>query len=337
MAERRMFAKSIIDSDVFLDMPLSTQALYFHLSMRADDEGFINNPKKIMRMIGASQNELEILLAKRYLLSFDSGVVVIKHWRIHNYIQNDRFKETLYKEERAQIVIKDNKSYTEANNPAITHENTPKTPCIHNVSSTDTEGIQNGDTGKTSIGKFREDKLSKDYKEKNNKKENSSFPSFSEFPGNKKSPQTEGQKSISNMITEAIDHWNSFEILPACKYTIYTLPSPDKTEIIKKFDVFREGEVLQAITNLAKFYDKINPTYRPKIFHRFVTNSLDNWLDSAEPWRQFESDKPEQNFRTEEERKYHMALDMKNKDPDNVSDEWVEQKRIQMEESLSAL
>lgn len=107
-----MFAKAIIDSDAFLDMPLSTQALYFHLSMRADDDGFINNPKKVMRMVGASEDELKVLLTKRYLLGFDSGVIVIKHWRIHNYIRNDRYKETLYQEEMSLLEVKDNKSYT---------------------------------------------------------------------------------------------------------------------------------------------------------------------------------------------------------------------------------
>lgn len=82
MAERRMFALKIIDSDAFLDMPASTQSLYFHLSMRADDDGFISNVKKIMRMIGASEDDLKILLSKRFLLLFDSGIVVIKHWKI---------------------------------------------------------------------------------------------------------------------------------------------------------------------------------------------------------------------------------------------------------------
>jgi DnaD/phage-associated family protein len=86
-----MFAKSIIDSDSFLDMPLSTQALYFHLAMRADDDGFVNNPKRIQRMIGSSDDELKVLIAKQYILPFESGVVVIKHWRIHNYIQKDRY------------------------------------------------------------------------------------------------------------------------------------------------------------------------------------------------------------------------------------------------------
>lgn len=112
MAERRMFAKTIIDSDAFLDMPLSTQALYFHLSMRADDDGFINNPKKIQRMIGCCDDDLKLLLAKNFIFAFESGVVVIKHWKIHNYIQKDRYKATVYQEEKAQLDVKENKAYT---------------------------------------------------------------------------------------------------------------------------------------------------------------------------------------------------------------------------------
>ncbi len=112
MAERRMFAKTIIDSDAFLDMPLSSQALYFHLSMRADDEGFINNPKKVMRMINASNNDMDLLTAKKFIIPFESGVVVIKHWKIHNYIQRDRFHPTKYQEEKALLVEKENGAYT---------------------------------------------------------------------------------------------------------------------------------------------------------------------------------------------------------------------------------
>lgn len=112
MAERRMFAKTIIDSDAFLDMPLSSQSLYFHLSMRADDEGFINNPKKIQRMIGSSDDDLRLLMAKNFILAFESGVIVIKHWKIHNYIRNDRFKPTMYQDEKALLSEKGNKSYS---------------------------------------------------------------------------------------------------------------------------------------------------------------------------------------------------------------------------------
>lgn len=112
MAERRMFAKTIIDSDAFLDMPLSTQSLYFHLSMRADDDGFINNPKKIQRMIGCADDDLKLLIAKNFIIPFESGIVVIKHWKIHNYIRNDRYKETVYQEEMSMLEVKDNKAYT---------------------------------------------------------------------------------------------------------------------------------------------------------------------------------------------------------------------------------
>lgn len=112
MAERRMFAKTIIDSDAFLDMPQTTQNLYFHLSMRADDEGFINNPKRIARTIGAGDDDLRVLIAKKFVIGFESGVIVIKHWKIHNYIRGDRIQKTNYTEERSMIDTKDNGAYT---------------------------------------------------------------------------------------------------------------------------------------------------------------------------------------------------------------------------------
>lgn len=113
MAEKRMFTQKIIDSDAFLDMPLSAQALYFHLNMRADDDGFVNNPRKIARYINASDDDLKILLMKRFVIGFESGVIVIKHWRMHNTIKSDRYHGTQYQEELAMLMMKDNKSYTE--------------------------------------------------------------------------------------------------------------------------------------------------------------------------------------------------------------------------------
>jgi hypothetical protein len=114
-----MFAKTIIDSDAFLDMPLSAQALYFHLSMRADDEGFVNNPKKIQRMVGASDDDCKLLVLKRFILTFESGVIVIKHWKIHNYIRNDRFKETVYVKEKSLLSLNENNAYTETDSVGI--------------------------------------------------------------------------------------------------------------------------------------------------------------------------------------------------------------------------
>ena len=108
-----MFTQKIIDSDPFLDMPLSTQALYFHLNMRADDDGFINNPKRIQRTVGASEDDLKLLIAKRFVICFENGVIVIKHWRMHNTLRKDRYNPTQYQEEYAKLDIKDNNAYTE--------------------------------------------------------------------------------------------------------------------------------------------------------------------------------------------------------------------------------
>lgn len=144
MAERRMFAKTIIDSDAFLDMSVTAQLLYFHLSMRADDDGFVNKPKSIMRMIGASQGDAEMLVNKKFIIPFESGVVVIKHWKIHNYIAKDRYKETTCKDEKATLMLDENNAYT---------------TCIQPVYGMDTQDR----LGKERIGKDRLDStVSKD-------------------------------------------------------------------------------------------------------------------------------------------------------------------------------
>lgn len=119
LAERRMFAKTIVTSDAFLDMPLSARCLYFTLGMFADDDGFVNNPKSIMRQVGASQDDLNLLLVKRFILTFESGVIVIKHWRIHNYIRNDRYKETKYVEEKSTLTLDEKGAYTEMDSVGI--------------------------------------------------------------------------------------------------------------------------------------------------------------------------------------------------------------------------
>ena len=144
MAERRMFTKRITESDAFLDMPSSTQMLYFHFSMNADDDGFVNNPKKIQKMCGASDDDFKLLIVKSFIILFDSGIIVIKHWKMHNYIQADRYRPTDYVEEKSMLGIKSNKAYT------------------LDVSKMDTECIQNGYIGKDSIGKVSIDKNSID-------------------------------------------------------------------------------------------------------------------------------------------------------------------------------
>ena len=111
MAQKRMFDKSITSDDIFLEMPIGSQLLYFHLSMNADDDGFINNWKSIMKMIGAKEDDLKVLLAKSYILPFESGVIVIKHWKINNYLRNDRYKPTRFKEEASKLIIDNNSVY----------------------------------------------------------------------------------------------------------------------------------------------------------------------------------------------------------------------------------
>ena len=162
MAERRMFAKSIIDTDAFLEMPLSAQALYFHLSMRADDEGFVAKPKSIQRTIRASDDDFKILVAKRYILAFDTGVIVIKHWKIHNYIRGDRLQETNYMDEKSRLVLQDNNAYTEFNGDKsvpISTESVVNTECQSLVSQMSVTCPSNVSIGKDSIGK---DNIGKD-------------------------------------------------------------------------------------------------------------------------------------------------------------------------------
>lgn len=127
-----MFSKTIIDSDAFIDMPSTARLLYYDLTMRADDDGFINNPKKIIRMTGASVDDMNVLILRKFIIPFESGVVVIKHWKIHNYIQKDRYKETNYKEEKAMISLDENKAYTLS-------IGTLDTNCIQHVSNMDTQ------------------------------------------------------------------------------------------------------------------------------------------------------------------------------------------------------
>lgn len=111
MSEKRMFSKSIVLSDAFLDMPPTTRCLYFTLSMLADDDGFVNSPKSIMRQCGASEDDLKLLFVKKFVLPFESGIVVIKHWCINNYLRSDRYKPTKYTEEMSELILEPNGAY----------------------------------------------------------------------------------------------------------------------------------------------------------------------------------------------------------------------------------
>ena len=141
MANRRMFSLDVVDTDNFLDMPLSAQGLYFHLGMRADDDGFISSPKKIIKIVNASEDDLKLLIIKGYLIPFESGVIVIKHWRQNNYVKGDRYKPTIYQNERKQLYAENN----------IYHLDTV---CIQNGTKTEPQDRLGKDSvGKDSVGK----------------------------------------------------------------------------------------------------------------------------------------------------------------------------------------
>lgn len=106
-----MFSKSIVLSDAFLDMPATARCLYFTLNMYGDDDGFVNSPKAIMRQCGSSDDDMKILIAKKYLIPFESGIIVIKDWRINNYLRSDRYQQTKYTEEKSRLSIEKNGSY----------------------------------------------------------------------------------------------------------------------------------------------------------------------------------------------------------------------------------
>ena len=140
MANKRMFTMKICDSDAFLDMPLSTQCLYFHLNMRADDDGFIGNPKRVQKTIGASEDDLKLLIAKRFVLAFEDGVIVIKHWRMHNTISKTRYHETQYIDEKTMLRIKENGSYSLENGKPIDDQK-----YVEMFSTTNGEQVENTD------------------------------------------------------------------------------------------------------------------------------------------------------------------------------------------------
>lgn len=156
MAEKRMFSQKIIDSDAFLDMDMSSQNLYFHLGMRADDDGFINSPKKIARMVGATTTDIETLAKNKFIICFDSGICVIKHWLINNSIRSDRIKETSYLEEKGKLRVKDNKSYTLTTKEE--NDNQASTKCQPTDNQVTDNGMEVVDIDKIRLDKTRIDK-----------------------------------------------------------------------------------------------------------------------------------------------------------------------------------
>ena len=193
MAQRRMFSRKITEIDHFLEMPLSSQALYFHLNMGADDEGFIDKAKTIQRTIGASDDDMKLLIAKGFLIPFESGVVVIRHWRIHNYIQADRFQATIHQNEKEQLEFDKSKIASIK----------PLDQCIQNVYKMDTQVR----LGEDSLDKDRLDKVNNLYSSEDEKKSLSQIIKSSSVKINDRQiQQIQEYIGLDNMTVEMIEY-----------------------------------------------------------------------------------------------------------------------------------
>ena len=193
MAQRRMFSRKITETDHFLEMPLSSQALYFHLNMGADDEGFIDKAKTIQRTIGASDDDMKLLIAKGFLIPFESGVVVIRHWRIHNYIQADRFQATIHQNEKEQLEFDKSKIASIK----------PLDQCIQNVYKMDTQVR----LGEDSLDKDRLDKVNNLYSGEDEKKSLSQIIKSSTVKINDRQiQQIQEYIGLDNMTVDMIDY-----------------------------------------------------------------------------------------------------------------------------------
>lgn len=144
MAQKRMFSLSVVDTDQFLEMPLSSRLLYYELGMRADDDGFVSNWKKILAFTGLKEDDLKVLIAKQFIIPFESGVIVIRHWRLNNYLQKDRTKPTIYLDELKKLDVDDNNVYNLYTN------------CIHSI---DKNRLDKNSIDKNIYGEFKNVKL----------------------------------------------------------------------------------------------------------------------------------------------------------------------------------
>lgn len=223
-----MFTQKIIDSDAFLDMPLSTQALYFHLNMRADDDGFVNNPKRIQRTIGASEDDLKLLFAKRFVIGFESGVLVIKHWRMHNTLRKDRYNPTQYQDEFALLDVKDNNAYTERL-PEIPFVPELPEPKIESMATT-RQPPGNQLATQYSIGKDSIDKLSIDKGNMPDSDESEQIPT-----PKTKNGETKAEKEHKAIVLKVC------ELLGKYDYSLFTEGTPELQKAIVSFVEFRKG------------------------------------------------------------------------------------------------
>ena len=261
MAQRRMVSLKIVDTDLFLEMPASTQNLYFHLITRADDDGFLGNSRKIMKIIGASEDDMKILFSKMLVIPFESGVCVIKHWKIHNYIRGDRYTETIYKDEKNSLSEEHNKVYI-PNNSNIEQNVIP-------------QDIPNGYHMETQV-RLGKVKLGKD----SIGKKESVFNGFQ--PAN-------NERDYSKEYKPLRIQWNDLK-LPECRYTCLNLPN--WSEIMNSMQLYTFDEIEKSITNYSELITR-ESAIRYSTFPNFLVKGIQKYADSSMPYQQFKESEEE--------------------------------------------
>lgn len=258
MAQKRMVSLKIIDTDLFLEMPSSTQNLYFHLIARADDDGFLGNSRKIMRIIGASEDDMKILFSKMLVIPFESGVCVIKHWKIHNYIRVDRYTETIYKDEKSTLGEDYNKVYIPNGIPDVI-------PTAHQLET------------QSRLDKINLDKININKKER-------PFQGF-------KSSTLERDYSSEYKIHKK--QWNSLS-LPECRKLPVNIPNWG--EILNSMQLYILEEITASINNYAELQSREKSiTYTT--FPNFLIKGIEKYADSSLPFDNFKESEDERNKR----------------------------------------
>ena len=239
MARKRMFDLEIVDTDLFLEMPQSTQNLYFHLGMRADDDGFVSNPKKIIKIIGANEDDLKLLAYKQFVIPFENGICVIRHWKINNYLRKDRYIETIYKEEKRELKEDENGIYNKSGNNLVYQKTTDG---IHSIEKNSIEEYSI-EKNRRDIMSSKHDTVSKiiDYL---NEKTSSNFKKTSKKTRELVSARlNEGYKEedFITVIDTMVTHWLNDE-----KMCVYLRP---ETLFSNKFEGYLNRKPKKMTTN----------------------------------------------------------------------------------------
>lgn len=288
MAKSRMFDLNIVDTDLFLEMPASSQNLYFHLGMRADDDGFIGNPKKIIRTVGANEDDLKILISKNFIIPFNNGIIVIRHWRINNHIRKDRYTETIYKSEKAQLVVTENGSYNLMSRNDIPVDNQMTTNLATNWQPS---------IGKESIGKVSKVECSR-VEERGDSCGDGSFQSTQENDscGDGFLQHTHTQNNLIDGFDRIVDFYNN---------NIGLLTSYGK-ELLEDFAKEIEIDAIIYALKKATEANKRSLTYIKAILNNWLKKGIKTLIDAQNESESYQSKKnfnqPIDPIETQEER-----------------------------------